>query len=80
MLSLTLKQGRPLVLTGVLIGFLAALLVGRVLSRALYGVSASDLISVAEAAAVLLIVALFACYLPAQWASCVDPAIALREG
>ncbi len=79
-LRLILKQGMSLVVTGVLIGFLAALVVGRLLSRMLYGVSASDPISVAGAAVVLLAVALVACYLPARWASRVDPLVALREG
>src|SRR5947209_10221982 len=78
-LRLILKQGLLLVVTGVLIGFVAALLVGRLLSRMLYGVSASDPVSVAGAAVVLLAVALLACYLPARWASHVDPLVALRE-
>jgi macrolide transport system ATP-binding/permease protein len=79
-LRLILKQGMSLVLTGVLIGFAAALGVGRLLSRMLYGISASDPISVGGAALVLLAVALLACYLPARWASRVDPLVALREG
>jgi predicted permease len=79
-LGLILKQGMSLVVTGVLIGFAAALLVGRFLSRMLYGVSASDPLSVAGAAVVLLVIALLACYLPARWASRVDPLLALREG
>jgi putative ABC transport system permease protein len=79
-LRLILKQGMSLVAAGVLIGFLAMLIVGRLLSRMLYGVSASDPISVAGAAFVLLAVALVACYLPARWASRVDPLVALREG
>jgi predicted permease len=79
-LRLILKQGMSLVATGVLIGLAAALVVGRLLSRMLYGVSASDPISVAGAAVVLLAVALLACYLPARWASRVDPLVALREG
>jgi putative ABC transport system permease protein len=79
-LRLILKQGMSLVGTGVLIGFAAALLVGRLLSRMLYGVSASDPLSVAGAAAVLLTIALLACYLPARGASRVDPLVALREG
>src|SRR6185437_13358523 len=79
-LRLILKQGMSLVMTGVLIGFAAALLVGRVVSRMLYGVSPADPISVAGAAVVLLAVALLACYLPARWASRVDPLVALREG
>jgi ABC-type antimicrobial peptide transport system permease subunit len=79
-LRLILKQGMSLVVKGVLIGFVAALLVGRLLSRLLYGVSASDPLSIAAAAAVLLTVGLLACYLPARWASRVDPLVALREG
>jgi ABC-type antimicrobial peptide transport system permease subunit len=57
----------------------AALIAGRLLSRMLYGVSASDPISVAGAALMLLAIALLACYLPARWASRVDPLVALRE-
>jgi predicted permease len=79
-LRLILKQGMSLVLTGVLIGFAGALLIGSLLSRMLYGISASDPVSVAGAALVLLAVALVACYLPARWASRVDPLVALREG
>ncbi|MBV8571267.1 MAG: ABC transporter permease [Acidobacteriaceae bacterium] len=79
-LQLILRQGMSLVLIGVLIGFLAALLVSRLLSKLLYGVSASDPLSLAGAAVVLLSVALLACYLPARGASRVDPLVALREG
>ena len=79
-LGLILRQGMSLVLGGVLIGFLATLLTGRLLSRMLYGVSAADPISVSGAAVTLLAVALVACYLPARWASRVDPLTALREG
>jgi putative ABC transport system permease protein len=78
--GLIVKQGMSLVLTGALIGFVAALLAGRVLSGLLYGVSAADPISIAAAASVLAVVALLACYLPARWASRVDPLVALREG
>jgi putative ABC transport system permease protein len=79
-LRLILRQGMSLVIQGVVIGFAAALLVGRALSRMLYGISATDPLSIAGAAAALLTVALLACYLPARWASRVDPLVALREG
>ncbi len=79
-LRLILKQGMSLVVTGVSIGLVAALLVGRVLNKLLYGVSASDPISIAGAAVVLLAMALLACYLPARGASRLDPLVALREG
>jgi putative ABC transport system permease protein len=79
-LKLILQEGLSLVLTGLLIGFAAALPVGRLLSGMLYGVGASDPTSVAGAALLLSAVALLACYLPARWASRVDPLVALREG
>ena len=79
-LWLILKQGMSLVVAGVMIGLVAALVVGRLLARMLYGIRASDPISVAGAACVLLAVALVACYLPARSASRRDPLGALREG
>lgn len=78
-LRLVLKQGMSLVALGVLIGLIAALAVGRLLSRMLYGVSPADPMSIAGAAAVLLLIALVACYLPARRASRVDPLVALHE-
>jgi predicted permease len=79
-LKLILKEGMSLVISGMLIGFAAALLVGRLLTGILYGVGASDPISVGAAAIVLSAIALVACYVPARWASRVDPLVALREG
>jgi putative ABC transport system permease protein len=79
-LRLILRQGMALVLQGVLIGFAASLLVRRALSRMLYGLSPADPLSLAAAAVALLAVALVAGYLPARWASRVDPLVALREG
>ena len=77
---LILKEGLTLVLSGMIVGFVAALLLGRLLSRMLFGISASDPISAAAAAVVLLIVAVSACYFPGRRASRVDPLVALREG
>jgi predicted permease len=79
-LGLILREGMSLVLAGVGIGLVASTLVGRVVSRMLYGVTASDPLSIAGAAVILSAVALLACYLPARWAARVDPLQALREG
>jgi predicted permease len=76
---LILKQGMTLVSIGIAIGFVAALLVGRVLSGMLYGVGATDAVSLIAAASILGAVALLACYVPARWATRVDPLVALRQ-
>ncbi len=78
-LVLVLRSGMSLVLTGLAVGLVAALAVGRLLTRMLFGVSATDPISMTSAAAVLIVVALMACYLPARSASRMDPIAALRE-
>lgn len=76
---LVLRQGMTVVGSGVVVGMTLSLLLGRVLSRFLYGVSGSDPLSLGGASLALLGVALIACYMPARSASRVDPLVALRE-
>jgi len=45
----------------------------------LYEVTAIDPAAVSAVAAVLLLAAIFACYIPARRATTVDPMVALRE-
>ena len=78
-LMLIVKQGMSLVVAGMAIGLVVSLITGPLLSRMLYGVSASDPASVGGAVLVLSMVALVACYLPARWATNADPLTALRE-
>jgi len=77
---LILGQGMVLVAAGVAIGLAVSLALGRVVAGMLYGVGASDPLSIGAAAIVLLGVASLACYLPARSASKLDPLVALREG
>jgi ABC-type antimicrobial peptide transport system permease subunit len=64
---------------GAVIGVVAALLAGRVLSSQLFGVSPADLVSLALATSVLLAVGLGAAYLPSYRASRIDPVEVLRS-
>jgi ABC-type antimicrobial peptide transport system permease subunit len=63
---------------GIVIGLLAALALSRFIGRLLYGVRASDRLTYAGVALVLIFVALVACFIPARLAAKTDPMIALR--
>jgi putative ABC transport system permease protein len=76
--ALVLRRGLRLVGTGVALGLLCALALGRLLSSLLYRTSAFDTGVIATVTALLALVALFASWLPARRAAKVDPLIALR--
>ena len=77
-LRMVLAQGLKLALSGVVVGVLASLALGRILSGFLFGVSPADPTTILGVAALLILVALFASYLPARRAVQVDPMVALR--
>ncbi|MFZ0924112.1 MAG: ABC transporter permease [Candidatus Acidiferrales bacterium] len=73
-----LSQGLKLAGSGVVIGVVGALALSQVLATLLFGVSATDPLTLSGAVAVLLAVAAAACYIPARRAMRVDPMVALR--
>lgn len=78
-LRLVLAGGMAMVLAGVGAGlFLSSMLAGSV-NGLLYGIGSFDVPAFGASAALLLGVALLACYLPARRAMRVDPIIALRH-
>jgi putative ABC transport system permease protein len=72
-------RGAALVAIGAAIGVAVAVPVAELLTSLLYGVEASDPMTLAAAVAVLLVVGILAAFLPARRASLTDPATALRE-
>jgi putative ABC transport system permease protein len=77
-LRLVIRQGMKLVAAGIAIGNLGAFALTRVLSKFLYQVTVTDPETFVAISALLALVALAACYIPARRATKVDPLVALR--
>lgn len=77
-LSLIIRQGVRLVAIGVGIGLLASLLLTKVLSSLLYGITPTDPVTYTGVTALLISVSVLACLIPAWRASRINPITALR--
>jgi predicted permease len=75
---LVLREGLKVVLIGVTAGMALSLVAARLIAVYLYGVGANDPLTFVGVPALLTVVALLACYLPARRATKVDPMEALR--
>jgi putative ABC transport system permease protein len=78
-LGLILKEGMILGSIGLLIGFAGSYGIGRVMRGMWYGIGAIDPLAFSVVAAVLMLSALLASYIPARRATQVDPMAALRD-
>ena len=77
-MSMVVREAMLLAGAGVVIGVLASLAVTRYLSTLLYGISATDPLTLGTVALALALVALLASYIPARRATRVHPIQALR--
>src|SRR5262249_1718742 len=73
-----LREGMALALTGAAAGLVGTLALAGLLASLLYEVRPTDPITYTTAVALLIVVALVACYGPARHAARVDPITALR--
>ncbi|HKJ92901.1 MAG TPA: ABC transporter permease [Longimicrobiales bacterium] len=78
-LGMVLKSGLALAGTGLVLGVLGAVAATRLMRSLLFGVSTTDTTTFLLAPAVLVLVAVAACLIPAHRATRVDPAVVLRE-
>jgi predicted permease len=78
-LQLILADGMTVVLVGVGIGIGAAIVLARFMTKMVYGVGVASPATFAAVAAILVFVALTACYLPARRALRIDAMILVRE-
>jgi predicted permease len=77
--SLIVRQGLGMTMTGVGLGLVAAAGAARLFKSLLVGVTATDAVSFAATTLLLVLVALLATYLPARRAARIDPLQALRN-
>ncbi len=77
-LRLVVRQGMTPVVIGLVLGVMAALALGRLITAQLYEVSAHNPALLAGTSVTLAVVALLACLIPARRASLVNPIEALR--
>jgi predicted permease len=77
-ISMVLREGMLLTLTGLLVGLLLSLAVTRLIASLLYGISPVDPVSIVMTVALLGAASLLAGYIPARRAAKVDPMEALR--
>jgi putative ABC transport system permease protein len=77
-LRLIVTQGMRPVVTGIVVGLVAALGVSRLLVSLLYGITATDVTTYAAVIALIVLIGLVACLVPARRALGVDVVAALR--
>jgi putative ABC transport system permease protein len=78
-LALILKEGMALACVGLALGLFGAYGVGKAMHSLVFRVGVLDMTAFSAVAAVLLLAALLACFIPAHRATLVDPMQALRQ-
>ena len=77
-LALIIRNGMTMVIIGIVVGLAGAFALTRLMASLLFGVTPTDAWTMAVVSAVLIGVALLACFIPARRATRVDPLVALR--
>jgi putative ABC transport system permease protein len=78
LIALVVREGVGTTLAGVIVGLVAAVILAGLLRAVLFGIGPLDAVSLLLAPAIILIVALVACALPARQAASIDPIETLK--
>ena len=78
MVKLGLVQGLKVAALGLALGLAGALMLTKLMSSILYGVSNTDVVTFVSVPALLALVSVVACWIPARRATRVDPIEVLR--
>ena len=73
-----LRQGARLAIVGSVIGVVGAFFLRKIMSSFLYGLSANDPLTLCAVPCFMVLVIIFACWLPARRATKINPMVALR--
>jgi predicted permease len=79
LLGMVMRQGLLPAVVGLTVGIAVSFMSGGLLRNLVVGVSASDLVTLGSVTAVIMLVAIVACYIPARRALSTDPIVALRS-
>jgi predicted permease len=79
LLGMVMRQGLLPAVVGLTVGIAVSFMSGGLLRSLVVGVSAFDLVTLGSVAAVIMLVAIVACYIPARRALSMDPIVALRS-
>ncbi|HEX7333785.1 MAG TPA: ABC transporter permease [Pyrinomonadaceae bacterium] len=77
-MSLVMRNGMTLVLIGVAIGLAGSLIMTQLIESLLFGVTPTDVWTLASVSALMIVVSILATYIPARRATKVDPLVAFR--
>jgi putative ABC transport system permease protein len=77
-LSLILKHGMALAVTGIILGLVGSYGLTRLMATLLFEVKPTDKITYVSVSVGLILIALIACYIPARRATKIDPLVALK--
>ena len=78
-IGMVVRQGMELAVTGIGAGLIGSILLTRVMSSLLFGISATDGLTFSAVAIGLAAIAALATYIPARRATKIDPIVALRD-